>query len=50
MNRVKELQAELRVLEAFNDSKRASVLRQIIEHEITKIEAESDVNSLRRPS
>ena len=49
MSRVQELQAELRVLEAFRETTRATILRSMIEYEITKIEAESDVNSLRRP-
>ena len=48
MSRVQELQAELRVLEAFNETTRATILRSMLEYEI-KAEEKSHVNSLRRP-
>ena len=48
MSRVEELQAELRVLEAFNETTRATILRSMLEYEI-KAEEKSHVNSLRRP-
>ena len=48
MTRVQELQAELRVLEAFNETTRATILRSMLEYEI-KAEEKSHVNSLRRP-
>jgi len=47
--RVKEMQQELRVLEAFNDSTRARILRNMLEYEI-KQEKFAHVNSIRRPS
>ena len=34
MSRVEELQAELRVLEAFNETTRATILRSMLEYEI----------------
>ncbi len=38
---LKELQQELKVLEAFNETRRAKILRAIIESELTKKEQES---------
>ncbi len=45
MTRVQELQAELRVLEAFNDTTRATILRSMLEYEI-KAEEKSHVNGI----
>ena len=42
MTRVQEMQAELRVLEAFNDTTRATILRSMLEYEI-KAEEKSHV-------
>ena len=49
MNRVKELQAELRVLEAFNETTRATILRSMLEYEIAA-EEKSHVNGIGRSS
>ena len=49
MSRVQELQAELRVLEAFNDTTRATILRSMLEYEI-KAEEKSHVNGIGRSS
>ena len=49
MDRVQELQAELRVLEAFNETTRATILRSMIEYEI-QAEEQSHVNGKRRSS
>ena len=46
MTRVEELQAELRVLEAFNETTRATILRSMLEYEL-KAEEVSDVNGKR---
>ena len=43
MSRVEEMQAELRVLEAFNDTTRATILRSMLEYEIAA-EEKSHVN------
>ena len=45
MTRVQEMQAELRVLEAFNDTTRATILRSMLEYEI-KAEEKSYVNGI----
>ena len=47
MSRVEELQAELRVLEAFNETTRATILRSMLEYEIAA-EEKSHVNGQRR--
>ena len=49
MSRVQELQAELRVLEAFNETTRATILRSMLEYEI-QAEEQSHVNGKRRSS
>ena len=49
MTRVQELQAELRVLEAFNDTTRATILRSMLEYEI-QAEEKSHVNGIGRSS
>ena len=49
MSRVEELQAELRALEAFNDTTRATILRSMLEYEI-KAEEKSHVNGIGRSS
>ena len=46
MSRVEEMQAELRVLEAFNDTTRATILRSMLEYEIAA-EEKSHVNGQR---
>ena len=46
MSRVEELRAELRVLEAFNDTTRATILRSMLEYEIA-VEEKSHVNGQR---
>ena len=46
MTRVEELQAELRVLEAFNETTRATILRSMLEYEIAA-EEKSHVNGQR---
>ena len=45
MTRVQEMQAELRVLGAFNDTTRATILRSMLEYEI-KEEEKSHVNGI----
>ena len=45
MTRVQEMQAELRVLEAFNDTTRATILRSMLEYEIAA-EEKSHVNGI----
>ena len=45
MSRVQELRAELKVLEAFNDTTRATILRSMLEYEI-KAEEKSHVNGI----
>jgi len=42
--RIAELQSELQVLEAFRDSKRAKILRSMIEYELKKEEVSHDYN------
>ena len=49
MTRVQEMQEELRVLEAFNDTTRATILRSMLEYEI-KAEEKSHVNGIGRSS
>ena len=49
MTRVQELQSELKVLDAFRDSTRARILRNMLEWEL-KQERFAHVNSIRRPS
>ena len=44
MNRIDQLQAELKVLEAFGDSTRAKILRSMIEYELKKEEVSHDFN------
>ena len=39
MTRVQELQAELRVLEAFGETTRATILKSMLEYEIKKEES-----------
>ena len=46
MSRVQELQAELKVLEAFNETTRATILRSMLEYEL-KAEERSHVNGQR---
>jgi len=46
MSRVEELQAELRVLEAFRETTRATILRSMLEYEIAA-EEKSHVNGQR---
>ena len=49
MDRIQELQAELRVLEAFGETTRATILRSMLEYEI-KAEEQSHVNGIGRSS
>ena len=47
MSRTAELKSERHVLEAFNDSKRAKLLRSMLEYELKKEEFSYDYSSRR---
>ena len=47
MNRIDQLQAELKVLEAFGDSTRAKMLKSMLEYEIKKSEVSHDYSTIR---
>ena len=47
MNRIEELQAELKVLEAFRETTRAKLLKSMLEYEIKKSEVSHDYSTRR---